>query len=820
MGLFSITDFDRGINSQDNPETTGKFTDCVNFDIDKRGKLVKREAADQVQTGFYESSVVQIIKNAIKWVHASLAGGAEWLTFIKDNTTDKIVRYPTNWAATKTDVESLSGVAGTEKTRFIPFTDVVRCANGVTRKPGIFQYIDRQFFFGNIALSQAFNYDDATPSYPATWTHLTVTVAAAGANPTGHYYYKFVPVFDGYSEPPLPDNYSYYELTSNNQTLNVPMGFSTSNWNKRITAIKLYRSFSPTAAGDITPVYYHIQTIPVNTSNNHTDLETYTSAHGSTLTDPDATFDDSWVNKWLICAGAATEFKVNAVSEEDNTLTVTTNGPISNTIWGGAWSIYPDDGTGTGANTAGGSTYDATNGYAGRDVIVDVEWVWDENERNDWVAVIGSEARQIINSKGKAIQASADYTGSSSSVAVALTDKYYITTAGSTIYLNILDNGLLDGAYHPLAGISKVNTNYKFGVKSGGRFFAANVALDPDGDNEVHKDWLIYSELNQPDILPIKNYIQLDDLQGGEITGIEEMLGNIVVFMEKGIFSLGIPSDNPAAWSLRESDKHHGCIAPDSIIKVGSTIFYAGRENLFVLNSSVQSEPIANDIKDTYQAVSNLENTELHYDPKKERLLCKFGNDTDTIYIFDVGRFFKTNETVWTKYTFTGVYGADHFAQDENMNIFTINETDGTNSTSSVSQLYGGTPSETGITASYKTGILPLGDMLRDYTLLWASTAYTTDDPLSIKIYTDRSPAADDFTETGMGVTSVLTVPTNVDVNGVLLTTNGGVNADGWTFKRYYTNRIGRWANFAQVELISGVSATNTTINKMELETL
>ena len=35
MGLFSIVDFDRGINNQDNPEITGKFTDCINFDIDK-----------------------------------------------------------------------------------------------------------------------------------------------------------------------------------------------------------------------------------------------------------------------------------------------------------------------------------------------------------------------------------------------------------------------------------------------------------------------------------------------------------------------------------------------------------------------------------------------------------------------------------------------------------------------------------------------------------------------------------------------------------------------------------------------------------------
>ena len=138
MGLFSIVDFDRGINNQDNPEITGKFTDCINFDIDKRGQLVKREQQDQLKTEMREGGASQVIKNVVKWVHSSLSGGSEWIAFIKDNTTDKIVRYPSNWGA-KTDLTSLSGTAGSEKTRFIPFSESVRFANGRTRKPGILQ---------------------------------------------------------------------------------------------------------------------------------------------------------------------------------------------------------------------------------------------------------------------------------------------------------------------------------------------------------------------------------------------------------------------------------------------------------------------------------------------------------------------------------------------------------------------------------------------------------------------------------------------------------------------------------------------------------
>ena len=819
MGLFSIVDFDRGINNQDNPEITGKFTDCINFDIDKRGQLVKREQQDQLKTEMREGGASQVIKNVVKWVHSSLSGGAEWIAFIKDNTTDKIVRYPSNWGA-KTDRTSLSGTAGSEKTRFIPFSESVRFANGRTRKPGILQYIDRQWFFGNYVNWSSgsdntdYVYGDATPSYPTTWSHLDTTVAAPGANPVGYYYYKFTAVFDGYQEALLPSGYSRYQLTSANQTLNVPIKFNTSNWNKRITAVKLYRSFSPTTAGDITPVYYHVKTIPVNTASTHDDVETDTVAHGSTLHDPDATFDSGWVNKWATI-GNSVFHKVNTVDEEGKSLTVTTksggtgdNLGFETSIWGGSWSIFPDDGSGEPA-TGGGATYSATNGYAGKDILYNDEWIWTENERKDWNCTIGSEARQIIKSEGKVIQLTAALTVTySTSASAQLSNGYYYTVNGANVQLNVFDTGLIDGASHPMEAVSKINTNYKYAVKSGARLYAANVKLDPDGASEDHKDWLIYSELNAPDILPITNYIQLDDLQGGEITGIAEMLGNIIVFMEKGIFSLNIPSEDPQSWSLRESDKFHGCIAPESIIKVGSTIFYAGKDNVYALDSNFEAIPIANDIKDVYQAVSNLEDSEFIYDEMKDRIICKFGTDKATAYNFDVLRFLGGGDTTWTKYTFTAGYRADHYGIDENLKIYTINETDGTSTSSIINQLYGGTGDETSITASYKTSMISNADMREDSLLRWINTSYTSDDDLSIKIYRDRSDTADSFS-TAMGMTSTLSLPENLEENGTRKTGT----------ERFYTNRVGRWAKFVQVELISDGDCAQTTVEKMEIET-
>jgi len=822
MGLFSIIDFDRGINSQDNPEATGKFTDCVNFDIDKRGKLVKRPKSDMIKQDFTET-----VKRAVKWVHNQLSGGSSWVTFIKDGSSDKIARYNGDFTG-KTDVKTLSGTAGSETTRFIPFTESVRFANGITRKPGILQWIDRQWFFGNYnnwssgGDNSDFVYDDATPSYPTTWEHQTVTEDATGSNPTGYYYYKFVPVFDGYQEAVLPNSYSRYVLSNANKTLKIPIKFNTSDWNKRITSIKVYRSYSPTTAGDIEPVYYHIKTIPVNTESDHEDREVYNSSmHGGFVYDPDFDFSSYsngtyWIylvnNLYRISSVPTNHIAIVDKVHDNSSLGTYTGIEDDDKMWAGFYEIYAGTSTAPPDIESTSATTDGSNGYAGRDVVYNNSIQSSDAQYKDWVASIGSNNIVITDSQDDILKLNTNVSSYSNSISVYLQDNYYYAVSGSNITLNFYDYGLLDGSPHPLASIEKINVNYKYGLKSGGRFYCGNVRLDPDSEAEDHKDWIIFSELNQPDILPISNFIQLDDLQGGEITGIDEIRGDIVVFMERGIFRLNVPSSDPTSWSLRESDQFHGCIAPDSIVKVGSNTFYAGRENVYTLDGNFEAVGIGNDIKDEYQGISNLENSEFHYDPTKNRLLCKFGNTTDTVYIFDIDRYLNGGYTTWTKYTFSGAYAPNHFIQDELQKIYTINETDGSGGATAVAQLYGGTGDESNYTASYKTGVVATGDMGRDYLLDTINTSYESDDALNLRIYRDRKTSHDNFTDesdnplTGGGV---LLAPANTNASGVLQAGK----------ERFYTNRIGRWANYVQVELISDTDATHTIVEKMELET-
>ena len=60
-----------------------------------------------------------------------------------------------------------------------------------------------------------------------------------------------------------------------------------------------------------------------------------------------------------------------------------------------------------------------------------------------------------------------------------------------------------------------------------------------------------------------------------------------------------------------------------------------------------------------------------------------------------------------------------------------------------------------------------------------------------------------------MGMTSTLSLPENLEENGTRKTGT----------ERFYTNRVGRWAKFVQVELISDGDCAQTTVEKMEIET-
>ena len=226
-------------------------------------------------------------------------------------------------------------------------------------------------------------------------------------------------------------------------------------------------------------------------------------------------------------------------------------------------------------------------------------------------------------------------------------DLVFSNPSGTTYRMTFVDVGEVEGSYHPFSGVNSLDTRFKYSTALNGRQFVANVTIydGMSATGEEHNDMVIFSELNAPDVLPISNFIQIKDLQGGQIYGIEGLFADIVVFSERGIFRLNVPSDDPTAWSLVESEPNIGCTHPDSIAKWEGGVFFRGTDNLYYITSNFEFIPVGNDIKDKWD--TNLVRCKV--DVANNRLVV---NDTvdDMSYILDLDKF-KKGETYWYQFT-------------------------------------------------------------------------------------------------------------------------------------------------------------------------
>jgi len=351
----------------------------------------------------------------------------------------------------------------------------------------------------------------------------------------------------------------------------------------------------------------------------------------------------------------------------------------------------------------------------------------------------------------------------------------------TAVSLEMYDSGQIDGRYHPIAGTSSIEVNYKYSAFTDGRLFAGNVKIDPNGSNpEDHDNWIIFSELSQPDVLPISNFIQLEDLQGGSITGLASMLGDLVVFMERGIYRLSVPSTDPHGWSLMESEENIGCQAPDSIIKVEGGVYFASPDSIYYLDANFKANPISLAIQDEYQALTNSK-TKLFYNVKKRNIMCKLGDEAQNIWVFDL------MTQSWHKND-TASKNSELFTIDENLTPYSFSYVIQGNEYDTV--MYDLVPALTGEFTSmqFRTGWIPITQTLDDNAIIRRVDArIESPDSITINIYADEDLTAPVWTS---------------DFSGA----------------KQFSKRVGRRAKNILVEIISPNSISPVEIKRLEVE--
>ena len=226
--------------------------------------------------------------------------------------------------------------------------------------------------------------------------------------------------------------------------------------------------------------------------------------------------------------------------------------------------------------------------------------------------------------------------------------------SGTTFTTTFIDSKLGNGPTSPISGVTSLDTRYKVSGTVNGRTFAGNVKLfDDAGESNTYDDMIIYSELQQPDVLPISNFIKLNDLQGGSIVAIAGLMADLVVFAERGIFRLNVPSSDPTSWSLVESEPNLGCTQPYSIKQWKNGVFFAGLDNIYYITSNFEFISITENWRDVYQSnitdTTDTNQTVIEIDNNNERLLVKYGSEDEAINIMDLNAF-QQQKLIWYEY--------------------------------------------------------------------------------------------------------------------------------------------------------------------------
>jgi len=203
-----------------------------------------------------------------------------------------------------------------------------------------------------------------------------------------------------------------------------------------------------------------------------------------------------------------------------------------------------------------------------------------------------------------------------------------------------------------------IHANYKFRSVLQEQVFKAPVFTDQQRDAAVNFSVKSNSDgVPADDVIPIQNIISFAFKGVTEITGLASIGGTLVIFTPNRIFIY-----EPGI-ELGEFPIERGSIAPESIIEVGNSVFFASTDDIYEFNRSGLTKLMFGKNVDQWEALTqtNKENTIAGYIKKTNSLWFLAGG---TIFIYDL------DHKAWRRHTtsITPVF----FAADKDQTLFAI----------------------------------------------------------------------------------------------------------------------------------------------------
>jgi len=211
---------------------------------------------------------------------------------------------------------------------------------------------------------------------------------------------------------------------------------------------------------------------------------------------------------------------------------------------------------------------------------------------------------------------------------------YFFTDEGSGVYsLQLqLDMKVKNGASYPLQGAVSIRVNSDYAMVINNRTWQAHSYLDPSGENEEQFASVSYSEEGQLDVIPVSNFISINDREGGGVTGLDELYNLPIVSTKQGIFRIN------SIFNFEESAHNIGNIAKHGMISAQGRVFVCWEDGIYGLsmNNLAESDSTPTErlkvslaIEDTYLLLSRdqKESIESGFDQTKNEIVFTLGDE-------------------------------------------------------------------------------------------------------------------------------------------------------------------------------------------------
>lgn len=145
------------------------------------------------------------------------------------------------------------------------------------------------------------------------------------------------------------------------------------------------------------------------------------------------------------------------------------------------------------------------------------------------------------------------------------------------------------------------------------------------------------SEPYQPNNTRLESLYSVRSGDGDQITGIEQLYGNLVVFKERSIHRIAVQSSNPPYSRTDEISNRIGCIAPNTILSHNNDIYFLSWSGFYRYNNNVLQKADGDFWSELERRINNFQSTSDEYghprNPAVRDASCAYNPVYNEIYL-------------------------------------------------------------------------------------------------------------------------------------------------------------------------------------------